>query len=83
MYEAFDSYLNVDTWHTSHPLDGRRFFKALDRVINEPNFNPDQMGEYMRAKKGVHNSEHPFYDVINRRVSDAWAVKEYFEAINH
>ena len=82
MYEVFDSYLNVDTWHTSHPLDGRRFFKALSRVVDDPDFNADQMGQYMRQKKNVSDETHPFFRIIQERVSDAWAVKEYLEAIN-
>ena len=82
MYDAFDSYLDVETWHTPHALDGRRFFRALDRVVGSPDFNPDEMGRYMREKKGVSNNDtgHPFYPVIEGRVSDAWAVREYLQA---
>lgn len=30
-----DEWLKVDTWHTSHPLDEKRFHKALERVFKE------------------------------------------------
>ena len=30
MYEVFDSFLRVDTWHTGASLDEKRFFTALE-----------------------------------------------------
>ena len=80
MYEAFDSYLNIETWHTAHPLDNERFYRCLAKVVRDPNFNPDEMGEYMRDQKGLDrdNAHHEdFNEVIDRRVSQAWAIK-YF-----
>jgi hypothetical protein len=50
LYEAFDNFLNTGTWHTIHPNDEERFFVALEKVIKDSKFNPDQLGEYMRQK---------------------------------
>jgi hypothetical protein len=82
MYEVFDPYLKTDTWHTSHPLDDQRFFRALNEVVKNPNFNPDEMGRYMREQKKVSRDDNtnPFNSVIDDRVSNAWAVKEFLEA---
>lgn len=79
MYEAFDSYLGVDTWHTSHPLDDERFYRALAKVVRDPKFNADEMGEYMRERQGVGREDRdPFFNnVIDRRVSQAWAINEF------
>ena len=48
MYQVFDPFLAVSTWHTRHPSDETRFFRALVGVHQEPAFNADQMGDYMR-----------------------------------
>jgi hypothetical protein len=79
MYEVFDKFLAVDTWHTRHPLDEQRFFIALATVAKNPKFNPDDLGAYIRAKKGVSrdNEEHPFNFEIDDYVAKAWAVKDY------
>ena len=53
MYAVFDSFLAADTWHTTHPLDGRRFFLALDKVVRNENFNADKMAAYIYDKTGV------------------------------
>lgn len=78
MYEAFDAFIRVDTWHTSHPIDGERFYK----VLQKPGFDPDQMGLHMREKLGVSrdDEDHPFNSAIDRYVAAAWAVKEYLQA---
>lgn len=74
MYEAMDNYLKVETWHTSHPLDDERFYKALSTIVREPKFSAEAMGEYMREKTGVHGANEDnevFADVIDRRVTEA------------
>ena len=83
MYEVFNSFLQVDTWHTRHPTDNRRFFIALQPVVSDPNFNPDEMGRYMRDKLGINpdDREHPFNISIDRYTSDAWAIRGYLAAV--
>ncbi|MFN3846527.1 MAG: hypothetical protein ACK4RZ_12015 [Paracoccaceae bacterium] len=82
MYGAMDSYLNVDTWHTSHPLDDDRFYRALAKIVRDPKFSAEQMGEYMREVKGVHGANEDnkvFSDVIDRRVTEAYAIRKFIE----
>lgn len=31
--ESLKPWMQVDTWHSSHPLDSRRFHKALESAI--------------------------------------------------
>jgi hypothetical protein len=82
LYEAFDRFLSVDTWHTRHPSDEERFFIALKMVVTDLTFNPDNMGEYFRQKKKVSrdDEEHPFNYSIDHYVAAAWAVKDYLKA---
>jgi hypothetical protein len=82
MYQAFDSFLNMDTWHTRHPNDERRFFVALHTVVGNQEFNPDNLGDYMRVKKGVSRDaqENAFNYAIRHYVAAAWAVKDYLKA---
>ncbi|OHD05054.1 hypothetical protein [Sphingopyxis sp. RIFCSPHIGHO2_12_FULL_65_19] len=74
-----DSYLDVDTWHTSHPLDDQRFYKALSKIVRDPKFSPEAMGEYIRDKKGVSRDDNGdvFNNVIDRRITEAYAIQEF------
>ena len=82
IYSAFDQFLLVDTWHTTHPLDSRRFYLALDKVVRDGNFNADVMGAYMYAKTGVsRETEGGLGYSIERYKTAAWAVRGYLEAI--
>jgi hypothetical protein len=75
MYEAFDDYLNRDTWHTRNEQEDEAFHRALGTVVNNPDFDPDEMGDYMRTVKGLTmNSQDQLAGVIGDRVRDAWAV---------
>ncbi|WP_152048819.1 hypothetical protein [Aureimonas psammosilenae] len=82
MYDKLNSFMNVETWHTSHALDEERFFQALHQIVREDNFNPDKMGEYMRQKVGLsqNDDEGAYSQAIERYVAAAWAVKDYLEA---
>jgi hypothetical protein len=80
MYNVFDSYLGVETWHTGHDYDSQRFHISLNRVVRDAAFNADSMGEYMRAQKCVSrdNPDHAaFNSAIDKRVADAWAVSDF------
>lgn len=81
MYEAMDSYLRVDTWHTPHPLDSRRFYAALSKIVHEPDFDAEAMGHYMRDAKGVdwNDQASDFNRVIDRRVTEANAIHEFLK----
>lgn len=77
IYNVFDKFLRVETWHTSHACDDRRFYECLHEVVEETNFDPEAMGSYMRNAKGVDSDEHPYAERIRELVSNAWAVREY------
>jgi hypothetical protein len=76
-YSAFDSFLARDTWHTSHPLDDREFYRCLRTVVELPDFSPDKMGDYIRGVKGVISEDHHFAKRVDDLVGNAWAVQEY------
>lgn len=81
MYQVFNSFLQMDTWHSEHPRDLERFNRALAAVILKPHFNPDEMANYMYAVKGIsNNSEHPLADAIENRRAAASAVHEFYAA---
>lgn len=50
MLEVFDSYLNRGTWHSDHDLDSEAFYRALAKVVRQPSFSPDRMGDYAREE---------------------------------
>jgi hypothetical protein len=79
-YEVFNSFLDVDTWHTGHPNDDERFHGALDQVVENPDFEPEKMGEYMRKRKNIAQDDHesPLAKHIDDRTRDAWAVKDHY-----
>lgn len=86
MYEAFDSFLRIQTWYTTHEADQQRFFCALRSVVNNEGFAPDELGRYMDRKR---NEEDPalanltddaYNEARDYYVAAAWAVKRYLEA---
>jgi hypothetical protein len=84
MYEAMDAFLRVDTWHIGHALDRDRFFKALAQIVREENFNPEEMGNYMRNKLGIDFDDHDSAqaEAINACVSDACAVSDDVDGLS-
>lgn len=76
MYDAFDDFLAHDTWHTSHDLDGARFYRAPNTVVREPDFSADAMGDHFRSVKGS-----GFDQAIDRYVAQAWSVRDYLASL--
>ncbi|KUO69175.1 MAG: hypothetical protein APF80_02290 [Alphaproteobacteria bacterium BRH_c36] len=79
MYEVFDPFLTIETWHTTHALDVHRFNKALGEVVRKKAFNPDSMAEYFIGKLELQEGT-PLIDAARRYASDAWAVRTFLEA---
>lgn len=81
MYEAMDSFLRVDTWHTGHPFDEQRFFKALSAIVRHPEFDSDAMRKYMRSQKKVttHDGSNGFERVVDELALKASAIQEYLK----
>lgn len=83
LYAAFDKFLAVETWHTSHPLDARRFYVALAQVVQHEDFNADNMATYFFEKTGVQRDrEDGLGPSIRGYASDAETVRGYLEANN-
>lgn len=80
MYEAFDFFLNIDTWHTRHPSDENRFFVCLNKVVRHEEFSPDEMGEYMRQKTGRTDRRDPLAGQIDKYVALARTIKQFVDA---
>ena len=85
MYKAFDEFLVIPTWYTRHTEDERRFFIALNGVVNKRNFNPDALGEYMDQKRKndptfARLTKKAYEEARRHYVSAAWAVKRYLQA---
>jgi hypothetical protein len=76
MYQAMDAFMNVDTWHTGHPNDGERFYRALDTIVRDKDFHGDSMGDYLRAKA----NNPALNDCIDDLTTKAHAVRDYLHA---
>ena len=81
MYEAFDSFIDMDTWHTRHSSDLQRFYKALDKVVHIDGFDPDKMAEYFRLKLNLSTDDYDsdFGRGVDLYTADAWAVKDFIK----
>jgi hypothetical protein len=83
MYEAFDDFLRVRTWYTCHPNDEERFFRALDAVVDRPDFNPEELGIYIDRKRGNREAAQAnLLEEAHRKARDyyvrsAWFVKKF------
>ena len=78
MYTAFDSFLESETWHSLHSYnDEKHFYKALNKVIQEPDFHPLEMARYMRKKVG---NNCYYRQAIDRFTEAASFVKSYLTA---
>jgi hypothetical protein len=78
MYEVFDSFLASQTWHRDSVVDRNRFYLALDKVVRDAAFDPEEMGDYARATHGIASDCGDDRDnAVARRVTDAWAVRDF------
>jgi hypothetical protein len=85
MYEAFDDFLHVSTWHTRHPSDEERFFRALAAVVRNPQFNADALGKYIDQKREggeIGLIDEVYDDARDHYVDAAWAVSDYLRITN-
>jgi len=75
MYNNFDSFIRVETWHTTHPLDDQRFYQALDKVVRHKDFSPPQMADYFRNYLGKRAAQ--FADAIDHREEQAETIRDF------
>lgn len=83
MYEAFDRCLTNPTWHTLHAEDEERFFRALQTVVHNPEFNAERLSDFIDRKResgeaAVANLSEDAYEVArDHYVAAASAVHNY------
>ncbi len=79
MYDALDSFMNVETWYTFHPLDEKRFNMALNKIVWQEKFNADAMAEYMKEKLGLLPDDYDshYAKAIERYREKAWAISDF------
>ena len=83
MYDAFDDFLQRETWHTRHEDDKEQFFRALETVVYNPQFNADRLGEYIgQRREAGENAQAAVlqleYDQAwDYYVDAAWAVSDF------
>jgi hypothetical protein len=79
MYDVFDTFIGLGTWHTHHANDEQRFMTALYKVVWDDGFNPDELRKYLRAKLHLDENDHTshFSDDVDKYTRDAWAVKDF------
>lgn len=75
MYDVFDNFLKIDTWHTTHPLDTERFDKCLKKIVQHQGFDSSRMGDYFYDKIDEGNSNHT--EAIKRYVVRADVIHDY------
>ena len=72
MYSVFDELLDRSTWSTLHEDDLEQFYRLLAKVVDQRDFSPEAMGDYMKRHKNPN-----FHDAIDRLVANAWAVCDF------
>ncbi len=80
MYDLMNSYIDVETWHSFHPMDSRRFYEALAQIVYADTFCPEEMGSYFTERLGLAESDlnyQKYREAINVRVLQAEAIKEF------
>jgi hypothetical protein len=82
LYEVFDDYVLPEDWYKGSDADRLRFNLSLARVVNDPDFQPDRMGVYLREKVSSDDEElsRVMADEIDARVADAWAVQDFLSS---
>lgn len=77
MYQAFDRFLKSASWFTSHASEDRTFYECLSTVVDDPSFDPQKMGEHMKKTVGPDDEEGMYYQAIDHRVTEAYAIRDF------
>jgi hypothetical protein len=81
MYEALNLFLDEDSWHTHHWADKERFFLALDKIVRDPSFKPEKMGEYIALKYRQRFAKDIDPRQLQIYTNAATVVQEYLTAV--
>ena len=81
IYNALDSFLAVETWHTGHPSDEKRFYLALNEIVGHPDFSSESMGTFLRERVKIASADRDQYfeNAIQALVTKAWAVRDFLQ----
>lgn len=79
MYEPFERFIKVSTWHTHHGSDEERFYLALNEVVRLSEFNPSAMTDYFRDYLGANASK--YEDEIDRYERKAETIRSFLYEI--
>lgn len=74
-----DKWLNVETWHTFHPKDEERFYKAVFvlMVHNTPHPEPEHVRDYILEKQAGRFAEDYLHHAADRYVDKYDAVYSF------
>ena len=50
MYEILNEFTSVKTWTSHHHEDDGRFYRAINRIVREKNFDSQKVGEFIKNK---------------------------------
>jgi hypothetical protein len=78
MYNVFDPLLRSEGWTRVTARDKDCFFEGLSQIVRRPQFSPDEMGEYFRARTDYGSAKCAApTTAIRQYVEAARAVQEY------
>ena len=76
---SLDKWLNVETWHTFHPKDEERFYKAVYHLMlqNTPCPEPEHVRNYILDKQSGKLAEDYLESTVERYVDKYDAVYSF------
>jgi hypothetical protein len=84
MYQALDSFLEEESWTSHHWSDEERFFRALDKIVRNPEFRPVEMGDCLerayRRQFGEKADPGQIENLKNAKIAAAETVRRFLAA---
>lgn len=83
--KALDGWLAPGTWHTTHPLDTRRFYRFVDVYAKEHGHALDEAElreEIVRRLRKKGNVNDRLIMLIQQRISLAYHILDFLEQTN-
>ncbi len=76
MYQALDAFLRAPAWYANRPTERRRFFQAIDVIVRDPNFDAENLAEYLMQR-----ADNPRLNHIARSLAaEALSVRDFLIA---
>ncbi|MFT0892761.1 hypothetical protein [Pseudochelatococcus sp. G4_1912] len=80
MYQIFDKYLDSANFSGTHASDTRLFNEALQKIVDDPRFDADDMGQYMLNKFSISiGAKDLRAERIEKLIIHAEAIKDFLE----